>query len=164
MRYLAARNPRHSPPITLVPMRNKYDCMTCVSAMLLGLEYEEVEQAFGGNLDPSKVNDESSRKKESARLWRGVFELLEKRHRGMVEFSEMPAIAEGRRYWVEVQIHDPSNPLSETVGHSIAIDEFGKVFDPNREYGEFKSLKEWKAAVSLPYELRRAKEIFEYSL
>ncbi len=132
--------------------------------MLLGLEYEEVEQAFGGNLDPSKVNDESSLKKESARLWRGVFELLEKHHRGMVEFSEMPAIAEGRRYWVEVQIHDPSNPLSETVGHSIAIDEFGKVFDPNREYGEFKSLKEWKAAVSLPYELRRAKEIFEYSL
>jgi hypothetical protein len=100
--------------------------MTCVSAMLLGLKYEEVELAFGGNLDPSKVNDESSRKKESARLWRGVFELLETHHRGMVEFSEMTAIAEGRRYWVEVQIHDPSNPLSETVGHSIAIDEFGK--------------------------------------
>jgi hypothetical protein len=163
MRYLAARNPRHSPPITLVPMRSKYDCMTCVSAMLLGIEYEEVEQAFGGNLDPSKTRDDSLLKEESGRIWRGFFALMEKYHRGMIEFAQMP-IVEGRRYYVEIRVHDPGNPLSEKIGHSIVIDEFRKVFDPNPEYGEFKSLKEWKAAVSLPYELRCAKEIFEYSL
>ncbi len=144
-------------------MRSKYDCMTCVSAMLFGVEYEEVERAFGGNLDPSKGSDESLRKEESARLWRGFFALLEKYHRGLVEFAQMP-IVEGRRYYVEARIHDPSNPVSEAMGHSIAVDEFGKVFDPNPEYGEFKSLKEWRAAMSFPYELRCAKEIFEYSV
>jgi hypothetical protein len=144
-------------------MRSKYDCMTCVSAMLLGIEYEEVEQAFGGNLDPSKTRDESLRKEESARIWRGFFALLEKYHLGMIEFAQM-SIVEGRRYYVEARIHDPSNPLSETMGHSIVIDEFGKLFDPNPEYGEFRSLKEWHTAASLPHELRCAKEIFEYSL
>jgi len=131
--------------------------------MLFGIEYEEVEQAFGGNLDPSKTRDESLRKEESARIWRGFFVLLEKYHRGVIEFAQMP-IVEGRRYYVEARIHDPSNPLSGAIGHSIVIDEFGKVFDPNPEYGEFESLKKRRAAVSLPHELRCAKEIFEYSV
>jgi len=130
--------------------------------MLLGLEYEEVEQAFGGNLDPSKTRDESLLKEESGRIWRGFFALMEKYHRGMIEFAQMP-IVEGRRYYVEALIRDPSNPISETMGHSIVVDEFGKVFDPNPDYRELKSLKEWRAAVILPHELRCAKEIFQYS-
>jgi len=132
--------------------------------MLLGLGYEEVEQALGGGVDLSKLNDDTLRKIESERLWQLFFALLEKHHRGVVEFSTMPPIVEGRRYWVEVQICDRDNPLSRDVSHSIAVDESGRVFDPNPEYREFKSLKEWRAALSLPHELLRAKEIFEYSV
>jgi hypothetical protein len=53
MRHLAARNPGYSPAIELVGMRTKYDCVACVSTMLLGVEYEEVEKSFGGNFDPA---------------------------------------------------------------------------------------------------------------
>ncbi len=81
--------------------------------MLLGIEYEEVEQAFGGNLNPSKVSDGTLRKEESTRLWRGFFTLLEKYHRGMIEFAQMP-IVEGRRYYVEAQIQDPRTKILGT--------------------------------------------------
>ena len=67
-------------------MRGKYNCLTCVTAMLLGIEYDEVEKAFGGNLDPTK-----DRKEESARLRSGLRMLLMKYHRGFIEFDEMPA-------------------------------------------------------------------------
>jgi len=40
------------------------------------------------------------------------------------------------------------------MSHSIVVDEFGKVFDPTPEYGEFKSLKDWRAAMTLPHELQ----------
>jgi hypothetical protein len=159
MRYLAARNPKHSHPITLVPMRSKLDCLTCVIAMLLGIGYEEVEQAFGGNINPAKGKDE-----ESARLYAGFRMLLMKHHRGMIELDVMPPIIEGRRYWVGIQIDDPSNPLSQIMGHSIAVDEFGKVFDPNPQYREFRSLKEWHAAMTLQHRLDHATEIFEFTL
>jgi hypothetical protein len=78
MRYLAAKNPNYSRPITLVPMRGKFDCQTCVTAMLLGIEYEEVEEAFGGNIDPAKGKEE-----ESARLYSG-FRMLMMKHRRAV--------------------------------------------------------------------------------
>jgi hypothetical protein len=52
MRYLADINRGKTPPIVYVPMREEHDCMTCVAAMLLGVSYEEVEAAFGGNIDP----------------------------------------------------------------------------------------------------------------
>jgi hypothetical protein len=89
--------------------------------------------------------------------------LLMKYRRGAIEFDEMPQITEGRRYWVQVQIHDSRNPLSETVSHSVVVDEFGKTFDPNPQYGEFHSLKEWKAALTLSHTLKYATEIFEFS-
>jgi hypothetical protein len=159
MRYLAAKNPKHSPPITFVPMRGKYDCMTCVTAMLLVIEYEEVEQAFGGNLDPAKGQEE-----ETARLHQAFFMLLEKHRRGVIQLAALPSIAEGRRYWVGVRINDPTNPLSQCMGHSIVVDEFGKVFDPNPQYGTFTSLKQWQEAMTLPHELEHATEVFEYTL
>jgi hypothetical protein len=159
MRWLAARNPKYSTPITLVPMRGKFDCMTCVTAMLLGIEYKDVEYAFGGNLDPARGPEQ-----ESQRLHQAFFTLLEKHHRGVIQLATMPTIVEGRRYWVGVRIDDPSNPLSQTMGHSIVVDEFGKVFDPNPQYGEFKSLKDWRAAMTLPHELDHATEVFEYTL
>jgi hypothetical protein len=159
MRYLAAKNAKHSPPIALVTMRGKYDCMTCVTAMLLGIEYEEVEQAFGGNLDPTKGQEE-----EITRLHQAFFMLLEKHRCSVIQLASMPFIAEGRRYWVGVKIHDPSNALSQRMGHSIVIDESGKVFDPNPQYGVFLSLKQWQAAMTLPHELEHATEVFEYVL
>ena len=156
MRYLAARNPKHSPRIELVPMRTRYDCLTCVTAMLLGIGYDEVEGAFGGNFDPTK-----DMKEESRRVYSGLRMLLMKYHRGTIEFDEMPQITEGRRYWV--QIHDSSNPLSESVSHSVVVDEFGKAFDPNPQYGEFSSLKAWREALTLSHSLKYATEIFEFS-
>jgi hypothetical protein len=102
-------------------------------------------------------------KEESGRVYLGLRMLLMKYHRGTIEFDEMPQITEGRRYWVQVQIHDPSNPLSETVSHSVVVDEFGKAFDPNPQYGEFSSLKEWRAALTLSHTLKYATEIFEFS-
>jgi hypothetical protein len=127
--------------------------------MLLGLNYEEVESAFGGNLDPTKGKQE-----ETARLHQSFFMLLEKHKRSVIQLSAVPPITEGRRYWVGVQISDPSNALSQTLSHSIVLDEFGKVFDPNPQYGEFKSLKEWRAAMTLPHEIDHATEVFEYAL
>src|ERR1019366_2180773 len=98
MRHLAATNPRRSASIVLVPMRGKYDCLTCVTAMLLGIEYEDVERAFGGNIDPSKNLAEESR-----RLWSGFQLLIERHHRGVLSLSAMAPITEGRRYWLTVR-------------------------------------------------------------
>lgn len=159
MRYLAARNPKQSIPITLIPMRGKTDCLTCVIAMLLGLKYEEVEQTFGGSLDPTKVPDE-----EAARLQRACYVLCEKYKRGLLHLSFVPHITEGRRYWVAVQINDPSNSFPQSLSHSIVVDEFGRVFDPNPQYGKLKSLKDWQVAMTLPHQLHHATEVFEYSV
>ena len=94
----------------------------------------------------------------------GAFDaLIQRHHRGVLHLSALPPITEGRRYWVAVRINDPSNSLSETMTHSI-VDEAGKVFDPNPEYGEFKSLTAWHAAMTLQHELEFAAEMFEYSL
>ena len=65
----------------LVPIRGKYDCMTCVTAMLLGINYEDVEGAFGGNLDPSK-----DRAEESCRLQNGFETLLQQHHRSALHY------------------------------------------------------------------------------
>jgi hypothetical protein len=160
MRYLAARKPKHSRPITLVSMRGKFDCMTCAAAMLFGISYEEVENAFGGNIDPAKGKNE-----ESQRLQQAFFELLEKHRCSVIQLANAkPTVVEGRRYWVGVRIDDPSNPLSQSMGHSIVVDEFGRVFDPNPQYGEFKSVKEWQAAMTLTHEMVHATEVFEYTL
>lgn len=159
MRYLAARNPKHSPPITIVRMRGKYDCLTCVTAMLLGIKYEDVDQAFGGSPDPAK-----DRKEETRRQNQALRTLLEKHGRGAIQLSAVPPIVEGRRYWVGVYIRDAGNPLSETMTHSVVVDEFGKVFDPNPQYETFQSLKQWRAAITHPHELEHATEVFEYVL
>ncbi len=159
MRYLAAKNPKHSPPITLVPMRGRYDCLTCAAAMLLGIKYEDVDQAFGGSPDPAK-----DRKAETRRQNQALRMLLEKHGRGAIQLSAVPPIVEGRRYYVGVHIHDPGNPPSQTITHTVVVDEFGKVFDPNPQYGTFPSLKQWQAAITHPHELEHATEVFEYVL
>lgn len=159
MRQLTDINSMNSTGIALVPMRGPYDCLTCVAAMLLGIKYEEVEAAFGGNIDPSKGKGD-----ESQRLYWAFERLIQKHHRGALNYLEMPPLREGRRYWISVHIEDPTNPLSKDMSHSIVVDEAGKVFDPNPQYGQFQSLKEWRAAMSLPHELQFAAEIFEYSL
>jgi hypothetical protein len=140
-------------------MREKYDCMTCVTAMLLGLKYEEVVAAFGGNIDPSKDHRE-----EGQRLYWAFERLLLKLQRGALNHLDMPPLKQGRRYWITVRIDDPTQPLSKEMTHSIVVDEAGKVFDPNPQYGQFKSIAEWQAAMSLPHQLESASEIFEYSL
>lgn len=118
------------PTIIYVPIREKYDCMTCVTAMLLGLEYGDVVQAFGGNIDPSKDH-----KEEGQRLY-WAFERLILKHRfGALNHLDMPPLKNGRRYWISVSIDDPTQPLSKEMTHSIAIDEAGRVFDPNPQYG-----------------------------
>jgi hypothetical protein len=159
MRYLAARNPRESRPITLVSMREDTDCLTCVTAMLLGITYEEVERAFGGNIDPTRESGS-----EENRLYRAFRVLLERHRFGIIETEEFPPITEGRRYWLGVQIREPGNALSDIMSHSIVLNEFGRVFDPNPQYGEFNSLSNWKAAVPHPHQVLFATEVFEYTL
>jgi hypothetical protein len=157
MRYLADGSNLQSKPITLVPMRGKWDCLTCVSAMLLGLRYEDVEQAFGGNIDPSKGQEE-----ESSRVQGAFLSLIERHNVGALQVSTDPPTALGRRYWVTVKVDDPATPLSQSMTHSIAIDEAGRVFDPNPDCGEFGSLNDWSAAMTLRHELASVVEIFEY--
>jgi len=118
--------------------------------MLIGISYEEVEQAFGGNFDPAKGPEE-----EGIRLSQASPLLFEKYQFGWIERCEMPDIVNGRRYWVGVHITDVSNPLTESVAHSIVIDESGNVFDPNPQYGKFKSLARWRDAMTLPHQLGR---------
>jgi hypothetical protein len=127
--------------------------------MLLGIKYEDVETAFGGNIDPAKGKAE-----ESERVYTKLRALLERNHRGILELLAMTTPKKGRRYWVTVRIDDPSQPLSKEMTHSIVVDEAGRVFDPNPQYGKFESLAEWHAAMSLPHRLENATEIFEYSL
>lgn len=59
--------------------------------MLLSVEYEHVEHAFGGNLDPTRGQEE-----ESQRLHQGFFTLLEKHHRGVIQLS---LVAEAKCEW-----------------------------------------------------------------
>lgn len=159
MRHLAESNTVTSPEIIHVPMRGKYDCMTCVAAMLIGVKYEEVEKAFGGNIDPSKDKIE-----EAIRIFRAI-QLLFRRHGcAMLELEETPLLRRGRRYWVGVHIDDPTNSLSKDMSHSIAVDEDGRVFDPNPQYGSFDSFQDWSAAMSLPHEIQHATEVFEFLL
>jgi hypothetical protein len=61
--------------------------------MLLGIKYEEVEAAFGGNIDPSKGKAD-----ESQRLYWAFERLIQKHHRGALNYLEMPPLREGRRY------------------------------------------------------------------
>ncbi|MGD0404602.1 MAG: hypothetical protein ABSB66_15560 [Candidatus Acidiferrales bacterium] len=157
MRHLEVANQNVTTAITFVPMRGKYDCLTCATAMLLGIKYEEVEAAFGGNIDPTKDKQE-----EGQRLYNAFERLLLKLQRGALNHLDMPPLREGRRYWITVRIDDPTNPLSKDMSHGIVVDEAGKVFDPNPQYGEFKSLAEWQAAMSLRHRLESATEIFEY--
>jgi hypothetical protein len=159
MRNLAARNPAKSKAVRLVSMREKYDCLTCITAMLLGIEYDEVKEAFGQNIDP-----DADPLEESNRLQNASAMLFEKHHCGQLHLSFLPPITEGRRYWVAVRIDDPSNPHSATMTHSIVINEVGRVFDPNPEYGEFESYEKWSAAMTLPHQLEFAVEVYEYSL
>jgi hypothetical protein len=159
MRQLLNINPASSPAIVYVPMREEYDCMTCVTAMLLGLKYEDVVAAFGGNIDPSKDH-----KEEGQRLYWAFERLILKLHLGALNHLDMPPLKKGRRYWIRVTIDDPTQPLCTEMGHGIVLDEVGRVFDPNPQYGQFKSLLAWQAAMSLPHTLESASEIFKYTL
>jgi hypothetical protein len=159
MRHLEDTSPAKTTPVVYVPMRGKYDCMTCVTAMLLGISYEEVETAFGGNIDPSKNKQE-----ESQRLYWAYEKLIQKHNRGALNHLDAPELKEGRRYWVSTSIDDPANPLSKEMSHTILVDESGKVFDPNPQYGVFKSYAEWSAAMTLPHEIDFVQELYEYSL
>src|SRR5438309_10220787 len=100
MRRLTATNPGKWAPIRLVNMRGKHDCMTCVTAMLLGISYEEVETAFGGNIDPSKDHAEESR-----RVYWAFHRLIERYKRGILQIEAVPSMVEGRRYWVGVRVN-----------------------------------------------------------
>jgi hypothetical protein len=159
MRYLADVNTLIPTGIVLVPMRGPYDCLTCVTAMLLGIEYEEVVMAFGGNIDPSKGKSE-----ESQRIYWAFETLVQKYHHGALNYLDLPQMRAGRRYWVSVRIDDPTNPLSNEMSHSIVVDEAGRVFDPNPQYGKFESIVEWQAAMSLPHKIESVSEIYKYSL
>jgi hypothetical protein len=159
MRHLADTNQGSSPAIVYVSMREKFDCLTCATAMLLGLKYEDVVAAFGGNIDPSKGKEE-----ECLRMYNAFRALIEKYHRGILELIALPPIVGGRRYLIGVHIDDPAQPLSKEMGHSIVLDEAGRVFDPNPQYGQFKCLADWQAAMTLAHELTYATEIFEFSL
>jgi hypothetical protein len=159
MRHLEDTSPAKTKPVAYVPMREKYDCLTCVMAMVLNISYEQVEAAFGGNINPSQGKEE-----ESQRIAMAVEALIQRERHGAIHFFDMPPLKPGRRYWVTVRIDDPANPLSKEMSHSIVVDEAGKVFDPNYQYGKFNSLAEWQAAMTLPHELEGVVEIFEYSL
>ena len=50
------------------------------------------------------------------------------------------------------------------MAHSIVVDEQGRVFDPNPQYGKFESLKDWSAAMSLPHKIEYVTGLFNYSL
>jgi len=126
--------------------------------MLLGISYDEVEKAFGGNIDPSK-----SKEQEANRVYVSLRALLEGHNCGILELFAVPTIVEGRRYWVSIRINDATNPFSEIMTHSIVVDEGGRVFDPNPQYGEFNSLEEWGAAMILPHQVESVTEIFRYS-
>ena len=82
--------------------------------MLLGIKYEDVEKAFGGNIDPSK-----DRAEETQRVYNAFEMLIQQYHRGVLHVSDMPPIKEGRRYWVAIRIDDPTNPVSQVMTHSI---------------------------------------------
>jgi hypothetical protein len=159
MRSLAARNPHKQKPVALVTMREKYDCLTCVTAMLLGIEYEEVKEAFGANIDP-----DADRTEEGNRLRNAQALLFERYRFEQLHLSFLPPIRGGRRYWLGVRIEDPSDPHSATMTHSVVVDECGRVFDPNPEYGEFPSIEKWSNAMSLKHQIEFAVEVFEYSL
>ena len=94
--------------------------------MLLGIKYEDVEAAFGGNIDPSKGKAE-----ESQRVYWAFERLIQKHHRGALHYLEIPTIGKGRRNWMSVHIEDPTNPLSKDMSLSIVVDEARRVFDPN---------------------------------
>src|ERR1700730_6688581 len=159
MRHLAARNPKNSRPISYVPMREMYDCMTCVSAMVFNLTYEEAHDGLGGNLNPSRAEHE-----ESTRMMNAFYILGERCGCGVLHHAQVISTVEGRRYWVGVKIDDPSNVLSQRLGHSIVVDEAGRVLDPNPQYGTFNSLAEWSAAMTLPHQISFVTEVFEFTL
>jgi hypothetical protein len=159
MRHLENTDPINTTAIAFVPMREKYDCMTCVTAMLLGIRYEDVVAAFGGNIDPSK-----GMREESQRLYWAYERLIQKHNRGALNYLEIPELKRGRRYWVSVRIDDPTNPLSKDMTHTVVVDEAGRVFDPNPQYGKFNSFAEWSAAMTLRHEVDFVQEIYEYSL
>ena len=109
-------------PITPVMMREQTDCLTCVTAMLLGITYEDVKSAFGGNIDPSKGQDEASRFQESARLQEAFLTLLGEHNCGILQLVIMPPIIRGRRYWVSVHIDDASRCAAYSCTIKLAYD------------------------------------------
>lgn len=158
MRYLAARNPKNSRPISYVPMREMYDCLTCVAAMAFNLTYEQACEGLGGNLNPAKPEEEESR-----RIMNAFYALMEQSGCGVLHHLQVIPTVEGRRYWVGLKINDPNNPFSQRLGHSVVVDETGRALDPNPQYGTFKSLKAWSAAMTLPHEISFVTEVFEFS-
>jgi hypothetical protein len=128
--------------------------------MLLGIDYEDVVHAFGGNIDPTK-----GMREESQRIYWAYERIIQKHNRGALNYMDIPTqLEEGRRYWVSVSIDDPTNPLSKEMTHSIVVDEQGRVLDPNSQYGEFRSYLEWSAAMTLRHKIDFVQEIYEYSL
>lgn len=159
MRYLAARNPKNSRPITYVPMREKYDCLTCVAAMAFNITYEQARDGLGGNLNPNLPKDE-----ETARIQNGFYALMEQCGCSVLHHINPVEPVLGRRYWVSVQIDDPSNALTQIMGHSIVIDEAGRVLDPNPQYGVSRSYSDWSAAMTLSHSIAFVSEFFEFTL
>ena len=159
MRYLAARNPKNSRPITYVPMREKYDCLTCIIAMALNIAYEQARDGLGGNLNPDSLEGEEKKKRYIA-----LCSLMEQYRCGSLHLVDLVQPVLGRRYWVEVQIDDPGNPLSQRISHSVVIDEAGRVLDPNPQHGVFKSLSDWSAAITLTHRIIFMSEFFDFTL
>jgi hypothetical protein len=159
MRYLAARNPKNSRPITYVPMRENYDCLTCVVAMALSITYEQACDGLGGNLNPNSLEREETKRRGIA-----LCRLMEQNRCGVLHLVDVTQTVLGRRYWVGMYIDDPINPLSLKITHSIVVDEAGRTFDPNPQYGVFESLSDWSAAMTLTHRLSFVSEFFDFTL
>lgn len=140
-------------------MREMYDCLTCVAAMAFNITYEQARDGLGGNLNPNLPKDE-----ETARVQNAFYALMEQCGCSVLLHVNPVEPALGRRYWVDVQIDDHSNALSQTMGHSIVIDEAGRALDPNSEYGIFKSFSDWSAAMTLTHRVRYVSEFFEFTI
>jgi len=127
--------------------------------MVFNVTYERARDGLGGGLDPSRPEDEESR-----RIMIGFYSLMEQCRCGVLQHAQPVPFVEGRRYWVGIKINDPTNPLSERLTHSIVVDEAGRVLDPNPDYGIFRSLPEWSAAMTLQNGVAFVSEIFEFTV
>ena len=99
-------------------MREMNDRLTCVAATAFNLTYEQAREGLGGNLNPSKPEEEESR-----RVMNAFSAVMARSGCGVLHHLQVIPTVEGRRYWVGVKINDPNNPFSQRLPHSAVVDE-----------------------------------------